>query len=171
MINSNDWWGFCKLNSIGWVFLDRTINIPGQSELFFVNCKNSEIYKETKENWNNPNCYVYENRYFESLSSNEKEKAQTAVVEYKKHIEEYKKKLINYNELIKVERFKKTRQNYFTKLGIVNPGEAVDTGKIHRVSHCYNCKQKLDSNFQCQCKGCNWMICSLCGACGCGYSQ
>jgi hypothetical protein len=37
-----------------------------------------------------------------------------------------------------------------------------------RVTHCYSCKEDLDSNLHVQCNSCRWMIC-YCGACGCGY--
>lgn len=39
----------------------------------------------------------------------------------------------------------------------------------HRATHCYACKESLDSRVDAECLACNWIICS-CGACGCGYS-
>ena len=64
----------------------------------------------------------------------------------------------------------KLRKRYFSDLGIFDPGEIDKVGKARRISHCYSCKKALDSNFQRACMGCKWMICSRCGACGCGYS-
>ncbi|MCK0470177.1 hypothetical protein MW695_02100 [Alkalihalobacillus sp. APA_J-10(15)] len=37
-----------------------------------------------------------------------------------------------------------------------------------RVTHCFDCKQGLDSQFDYKCQTCNWLVCS-CGACGCTY--
>jgi hypothetical protein len=40
---------------------------------------------------------------------------------------------------------------------------------LHRVTHCYACKGKLDNAIDVECVACGWILCS-CGACGCGYS-
>ncbi len=38
----------------------------------------------------------------------------------------------------------------------------------HRVTHCYSCKRRLDSDMNIQCVSCSWLICT-CGVCGCSY--
>jgi len=40
-----------------------------------------------------------------------------------------------------------------------------------RVTHCYNCKKGLTSKSGITCAKCGWIVCSYCGACGCGYSN
>ena len=37
-------------------------------------------------------------------------------------------------------------------------------------THCYACKQTLDSSSSLQCSTCKWLVCT-CGACGCGYRK
>ena len=167
----NYWWGYCKKDSIGWVLLDRTFNKPGQTDLYFINCQKNEIYKESKENWNNPNFYVFENRFFEKLPQEHQKIFATQLSAFKIRIEEFKENLVVFEIAMKVNQFKKLRQRYFSGLGIVDPGEIDKVGKARRISHCYSCKVALDSNFQRACLGCKWMICSRCGACGCGYSS
>lgn len=39
-----------------------------------------------------------------------------------------------------------------------------------RVTHCYNCKQHLDSVEFSVCAACGWLRCS-CSACGCSYKR
>jgi hypothetical protein len=43
------------------------------------------------------------------------------------------------------------------------------SGRLRRVTHCYNCKSNLDNAVDVECEACGWIICS-CGACGCGYT-
>jgi hypothetical protein len=40
-------------------------------------------------------------------------------------------------------------------------------GKLHRVSHCWSCKNPLDNAVDIECVACGWIVCR-CGACGCG---
>jgi len=42
-------------------------------------------------------------------------------------------------------------------------------GQSRRLTHCYNCKHNLDSDFDATCVKCNWIVCP-CGACGCNYA-
>jgi hypothetical protein len=39
-----------------------------------------------------------------------------------------------------------------------------------RVTHCYACKQHLDSTINLECVACGWILCQ-CGACGCAYDR
>lgn len=39
-------------------------------------------------------------------------------------------------------------------------------GKIHRVTHCWSCKNPLDNKVDIECVECGWIVCT-CGACGC----
>ena len=47
-------------------------------------------------------------------------------------------------------------------------GVSETSKRSHRVTHCYACKNHLDSELNIECQSCNWLIC-YCGACGCGY--
>ena len=37
-----------------------------------------------------------------------------------------------------------------------------------RSKHCYKCKGPVNNAFDLECKACGWIVCSYCGACGCG---
>ena len=39
-----------------------------------------------------------------------------------------------------------------------------------RTTHCYDCKDPLNSFDDLSCKACKWILCS-CGACGCGFER
>lgn len=39
-----------------------------------------------------------------------------------------------------------------------------------RVTHCWACKEGLDSSIDIECLSCNWILCA-CGACGCGFGE
>tara|TARA_Y100001970_G_scaffold16509_1_gene18558 strand:- start:102 stop:773 length:672 start_codon:yes stop_codon:yes gene_type:complete len=39
-----------------------------------------------------------------------------------------------------------------------------------RTTHCYNCRDPLNSFDDLSCKACKWILCS-CGACGCGFQR
>ena len=113
----NYWWGYCNKDSIGWVLLDRTFNKPGQPDLYFVNCQKSEIYKESKENWNNPNFYVFENRFFEKLPQEQQKIFATQLNAFKIRIEEFKESLVVFEGVMKVEQFKKLRNKFSKTFG------------------------------------------------------
>lgn len=40
---------------------------------------------------------------------------------------------------------------------------------FRRMNHCYSCKRPVDNAYDIECSACGWIICSNCGACGCGY--
>lgn len=58
----------------------------------------------------------------------------------------------------------------FTKnLPLNANGIRMSPRRARRTSHCYNCKETgLDSSTDFECASCNWIICPVCGACGCG---
>jgi hypothetical protein len=43
-----------------------------------------------------------------------------------------------------------------------------ESNRRHRTTHCYACKEHLDSSLHLECNSCAWLVC-YCGACGCGY--
>ena len=66
--------------------------------------------------------------------------------------------------------FLQRHKEYLEGLGKPFTGTAEPLSKGSRKTHCYVCKEKLDSHFFVQCNSCNWLICH-CGACGCGYDS
>lgn len=59
---------------------------------------------------------------------------------------------------------------YLIEHGKTYSGVSQNINKKHRVTHCYSCKENLDSSLHIECNTCNWLIC-YCGACGCGYEK
>lgn len=41
--------------------------------------------------------------------------------------------------------------------------------KMHRANHCYMCGAAVNSALDLECSACDWIVCSNCAACGCGY--
>jgi hypothetical protein len=56
------------------------------------------------------------------------------------------------------------------RLGLPFKGINFDTKRPPRATHCWDCKDTLDSSMDLECKACNWILCK-CGACGCGYAK
>lgn len=47
-------------------------------------------------------------------------------------------------------------------------GIRMASSRSRRITHCYNCKESgLDNSTDFECVSCNWIICPVCGACGC----
>jgi hypothetical protein len=55
------------------------------------------------------------------------------------------------------------------RLGLAYSGARKSTGKVLRVTHCWDCKKHLDNSIELECNSCGWILCE-CGACGCGYA-
>ena len=85
----------------------------------------------------------------------------------KKHAESYIAEVMERLELKKQRAIQKHKE-YLIKIGKPYSGVNLETTKVHRVTHCYSCKENLDSDFHIECNACGWLICE-CGACGCGY--
>lgn len=58
-------------------------------------------------------------------------------------------------------------RNRLANLGVPYSGVSV-SAKHSRLTHCYDCKNYLDSSIDIECNTCGWILCR-CGACGCGY--
>jgi hypothetical protein len=43
--------------------------------------------------------------------------------------------------------------------------------KAHYSNVCWRCHDNVDSSSELSHTGCGWLICSSCGACGCGYKK
>jgi hypothetical protein len=65
------------------------------------------------------------------------------------------------------EETKRRHEEYLEKFGKENKGTSISK-REHRVTHCYNCTQPLESGLFLECNSCSWLIC-YCGACGCGF--
>jgi hypothetical protein len=45
------------------------------------------------------------------------------------------------------------------------------SGRIHRITRCYNCTRHLDNAVDVECPACGWIVCPCCGACGSACSR
>jgi hypothetical protein len=59
-------------------------------------------------------------------------------------------------------------KRFLEQRGLPAQNTRLPTGRIHRVTHCYSCKNHLDNAVDIECAACGWIVCR-CGACGCGY--
>ena len=65
----------------------------------------------------------------------------------------------------------------FLRLKGIDPGSIPAHGlariydQAHRTIGCYACKSGLDNEIDLECPRCSWIICTSCGACGCGHPQ
>lgn len=58
-------------------------------------------------------------------------------------------------------------RSYLRRAGVDDRGFRKATwGSRHSV--CWKCGQRVDNQTQFECSGCGWIVCTFCGACGCG---
>ncbi len=60
-------------------------------------------------------------------------------------------------------------ENFLGKKTDPSDGDYITISKAHYHNHCWNCKADVDSHHELGHGVCRWLICSKCGACGCGY--
>ncbi len=73
-----------------------------------------------------------------------------------------------YNEIDAAEI--ELHEKYIDSLDVLYPVTQNVEVNNQRATHCYLCKNNLDTNINIQCASCGWLICT-CGACGCGYGH
>ena len=72
-------------------------------------------------------------------------------------------------EAIKRREVKERHRDFLDKRGLPYEGVSPATGpKVRRITHCFECKKKVDSAINLECNTCKWILCA-CGACGCTY--
>jgi hypothetical protein len=103
-----------------------------------------------------------------------KQYAESFIEEVIERQESTKQKAIQkHKEQRTIQKYKEQKaiqkhKEYLIEIGKPYSGVNLKTTKVHRVTHCYSCKENLDSHFHIECNSCGWLICK-CGACGCGY--
>lgn len=73
-------------------------------------------------------------------------------------------------EQLLILEIKERHRLFFESSGYETP-EVRKSREVNRVSHCWNCKQKVDNSIDLECSACGWIVCGECGACGCLYSD
>ena len=87
----------------------------------------------------------------------------------KNEVREFLKNSENIRKIIE-----ENHKRFLKEKGISNPERAStfypNDKRKKRTTHCYDCKDPLNSFDDLSCKACKWILCS-CGACGCGYMR
>ena len=165
----DEWWGFSIQH--GWVILDRNIPNNKTNNLVFLRCLDWQHYADTKQNWNNTKLYNGANYYIKSLPNEKKELAIAELEKFKgnnKKKEVYEKLRSEFEKKY-LDQIEKKHKTFMEGLNLPAVSLRKNTNG-RRVNHCYNCKRTVDNSKDLECTNCNWIVCGLCGACGCGYS-
>jgi hypothetical protein len=67
-------------------------------------------------------------------------------------------------------QIEKSHAERMKEINGVNKGVRISQ-VVRRHSNCYNCKAPVDNRFDLECVACGWIICAMCGSCGCGFSR
>lgn len=161
-MDEDSWW-YGK-GEIGSVVFDQSIQLGDESVLLYVLEKN-DVEK-----------YVAEEVRLLLQKESDHQKVEALVKKYRSWKKFYSSRL---KKLIKVKPYsfvavKKEAENEhrskLEKLGLPFKGISFNSKKSHRATHCWDCKEALDSYIDLECNACGWILCK-CGACGCGYSK
>ena len=71
----------------------------------------------------------------------------------------------------KYQDIRKSHQEFVQSQGIEYLGAEDPSNKSLRLSHCWQCRSDVKSDIHLSCCACHWLICGLCGTCGCGYEM
>lgn len=157
------WWGYHS--DFQWVVLDRAMsrNRPGLVEpLLFIRCLDWQFFTEERERWKRP-LFIYLPRYLELLS----EDAARAALQSWQSV--HSKFIVRQPELAR-QVITKKHTEFLIQFGITEVASLVKCfDENRRITHCWRCKDHLDSWVDLQCSRCTWILCS-CGACGCAYN-
>jgi len=86
-------------------------------------------------------------------------RASSAISLYQAWKREHLSKFLE-RETEKLERKKRRavekHKGYLKKIGKPHSDVVLDTSKRHRVTHCYACKEPLESSFHIECTECGW---------------
>ncbi|MEM0516714.1 hypothetical protein WCN91_15070 [Pseudoalteromonas sp. YIC-827] len=103
-------------------------------------------------------------KFLKELRVNKCQSLDNSVVEIKGKIDKY---LIENHEQIK-DQVIATHKSWMLKNDFEYKGISHNS-RYRRASHCYSCKSLVDNSQDIECKACDWIVCSHCGVCGCGY--
>lgn len=168
------WIGYSVKN--GWVALDR--NLPpnhsgSRAELVFYRLNDKLLYKENYSNFEQPE-YKYHSIYIESLSEPEKQKAKSELQGIEKTREEIKAHIkLEYDKSVRrkiLDDLIYKHTNHLLAYHLQNSGMTLTTAS-NKLKHqyCWKCKNSIEKSFY-ECLSCRWLVCTHCGACGCGRS-
>lgn len=90
-----------------------------------------------------------------------------AVIQCRKKIDE----IIRKNPKVFEKLILGMHKSYLEKIGADFSGLILADGRPERKAKCFNCHTIVDSVIDYKCGACGWIICTHCGACGCGYKR
>lgn len=150
------WFGFSREH--GWVILDRTWpgNRPGdRTGLAFVKCSDWTIVEIPFLQWDEP-AFTFVDR----LPDADRPSARKQT--------EYRRAYGHRRASLTKKRVELLHRRAMPKSTGPAPRLRVADGSP-RTANCWKCSRGLDSSIHYQCSRCGWIVCWLCGACGCGY--
>jgi hypothetical protein len=185
------WWGYSKEH--GWVVLDRSIssNRPGvKGDLLFFRCRDSTTFLAKRAAWEVP-AYTFARNYLRGLAPEESALAAAELEALESRWPEFEVEIGRQQQeaaaraeaaRLEAERLEQQREleqhrqdtiakhrGFLQRLGLPYGGiaEAAPT-KSRRAVRCAACGKSIDRAVGVQCVPCTELVCTSCGACGCG---
>lgn len=114
------------------------------------------VYDPSIQIANSPHVYLY-NMVKSRLEQHNRSDARSKVAKVdKSNVSKY--------AIESYERWYRIAGKKIVSQGVVHlQGE--DRSRCHRVTHCWNCRNPLDNEYDIECRKCGWIICPTCGAC------
>jgi len=174
-MNENICW--CGVGFIGFVVFDKSIQFDNESVLLFIIEENdvkkflTNEVKECLKSEKNPSAiHKMTQKYYKWKNNpHSHNRLENLIKESPISCRELKHK-IEERHANKLKKIKEKHKQHLEISGLEYRGVKFNSKKIVRTTHCYSCKEPLDSTIDLECNSCNWIICGCCGACGCGYS-
>jgi len=109
---------------------------------------------------------IARHKFIDELKVGKCDDVDVAVSKIKKVIDQY---LVDNQDELKNKVIEK-HKSWVIKKGYEYRGILKNVSR-HRTNNCYSCKNSVDNSQDIECATCNWIVCSYCGACGCGYTD
>lgn len=101
------------------------------------------------------------NQYRLWLKTNKEQKIQSIKEDVAKRDKNYE---------IRISTLKEKHRKHVEGAGKIYTGAAERTNvKVVRTTVCYSCHRTISNDINLICNTCGWIICPMCGMCGCGY--
>jgi hypothetical protein len=178
-----EWWGYSEVH--GWVVLDW--GVPGNRTdrtRTFIRCRDWKTITIPFSEWGRP-LFVWANAYINSIEDETRRAAELGVLNV---LRARARPFLDEAARVRRADAERIRQETASKAAAEPERAKPDTeqpllkaakrdcyssrlppGRLHRITHCWNCSSGLDNSVNPECPACGWIQCE-CGACGCGYS-
>lgn len=159
----------------GWVVLDKNDVRNGGSHVYIWKCDDWSEVKILPRTFDDSSLFLVYRKHIENLDLEKLPRVcEQVLIFFKKFTEKNfyqktytikrEKELILLREKAKIAHEKLLKEENILYKGAKNSS----TTKEHRITHCFRCKNDLETDIDMECIACGWLIC-VCGACGCTY--